>query len=205
MTHTKANRLLWLDLETTGLDERAHRILEIGVVATDLDLSQLWESSWVIGQPAHVLAELPDFLAQMHAKSGLLDAVRSARDDWTGPLDGRLAAVDATLAQLMDSDMTWALAGSGVSHFDRLFIREQMPALEARLVYYNLDLGVLRRCLGIFGGPSYDVSLPESYDTEVKAHRALPDAHAHLAEARAYRDRLRTLGARSLTVGSGPC
>lgn len=182
-----ADRLLWFDLETSGLDPGGDVILEVGCIATDLELNELWRYSKVI--PIHPAHEglLNDFVREMHTKSGLLDECRDVFNAGFAPIQVLNIAEDWIFNHI------WALAGSGIANFDRLFIREHMPSVDSVLVYYPIDTGVLRRCLRIFGGETYDVSLPESFDTDVKAHRALADADAHLREARLYQKRLRDI------------
>jgi oligoribonuclease (3'-5' exoribonuclease) len=70
------------------------------------------------------------------------------------------------------------LCGSGVSHFDRRFLKSWMPRFEKWFRYYAIDVGVLRRSLELIGRS--DALLPK----QDKAHRALADARYHLEEMR---------------------
>lgn len=185
----KADHLLWVDLETTGLDENNDLVLEIGAVYTDLDLRELWSYGTVVAWPDEaVQTRLNDFARKMHTENGLLEDVSNVQAALAGPT---LDAAVAQLVELLPESDVVALAGSGIAHLDRPFINVQMPGLANRLEYYNIDTGVLRRCLRIFGGDAYDIEdMPDSYDTDVKAHRALADVQAHLREALAYKAKL---------------
>lgn len=196
----KADHLLWCDFETTGLDPRADYVLEVGFVYTDLDLNPLWEFGDLV-KGVWPLAErqLNDFTRKMHAENGLIAELQSLHAEMqTSSIDLYDNSLDnlqhKVLAMIPDGD-TVALAGSGIAHFDRPFMDAELPELTKRLEYYSIDTGVLRRCLRIFGGDFYDWALPESYEGSeggAKAHRALADAQAHLAEARVYAHHLRT-------------
>ena len=55
--------LTWLDLETTGLDERVDEILEIGIVITNDELAELASQSWPV-RPSNraVLLSMSEFV-----------------------------------------------------------------------------------------------------------------------------------------------
>src|SRR5262245_42637011 len=67
------DRLVWLDLEMTGLEVERDVIVEIGCLVTDAQLEPLDEGiDIVVHQPPDVLATMNDYVRQMHTKSGLL-------------------------------------------------------------------------------------------------------------------------------------
>src|SRR5262245_53244856 len=67
------DRLVWIDLEMTGLDVERHRIVEIAVLVTDARLDVLADGlDLVVHQSPEELAEMDDFVRKMHTKSGLL-------------------------------------------------------------------------------------------------------------------------------------
>jgi oligoribonuclease len=70
------DRLVWIDLEMTGLDVERHRIVELAVIVTDAQLDVLADGlDLVVHQPTDVLAEMDDFVRKMHTKSGLLTEI----------------------------------------------------------------------------------------------------------------------------------
>lgn len=176
----RSQPILWLDLETTGLDVNHDRILEVAAVLTDGDLRVI-ESyhavlKWSEEALEHLITE-PE-VWEMHSRNGLIDACTEA--------SATLPDVSGDLLRFLDDyvDGKAILAGSGVAHFDLLWLREWLPRVAERLAYYTLDIGVVRRFLQIV------VGLPDEDRPQVP-HRALNDVLLHIEEARAYRDRLR--------------
>ena len=71
--------LIWMDLEMTGLDESRHVIVEIATLVTDDDLNIVAEGpNLVIHQPDEVMAEMDDFVTNMHTVSGLLEKIKTS-------------------------------------------------------------------------------------------------------------------------------
>ncbi|NCW89978.1 MAG: oligoribonuclease, partial [Rhodocyclales bacterium] len=70
-------RLVWLDMEMTGLDPDADTILELAMVVTDADLNVVAESpSWAVHQPEAVLNGMDEWNTRTHGGSGLTQRVR---------------------------------------------------------------------------------------------------------------------------------
>ena len=84
-------RIMWLDLETTGLDPETGLILEVAVVVTNRWLKELARESIVIPHSVEALeaAGMDDFVRDMHTENGLLDEV-TGKDGFQG-----LSASDA--------------------------------------------------------------------------------------------------------------
>src|SRR5690242_3863148 len=77
---TQENRLIWLDLEMTGLDPDAHAILEIGSAVTDSDLNLIAVGPvFAVSQPAKVLALMDPWCVNQHGKSGLTQRVKDSK------------------------------------------------------------------------------------------------------------------------------
>ena len=133
-----AQKLLWLDLEMTGLDESIHRILEVAVVITDITLRPHARYQAVVQQPPDALTHMNDYVRQMHTKTGLLDRLAAGKPEQT---------VEAELCSLIDSTFG-APGGRGVKvllagntvHMDRRFIRRYWPEVEKRLHYRIVDV-----------------------------------------------------------------
>src|SRR5215471_10567826 len=74
-----ADRLVWIDLEMTGLDVRRHKIVEVAVLVTDAALEPLDDGiDLVVHQPEAVLAGMDDFVRAMHTRSGLLTEIATS-------------------------------------------------------------------------------------------------------------------------------
>src|SRR5689334_5768737 len=67
-----ANRLIWIDLEMTGLKPETDRILEVAIVVTDHDLVTVAEAPvWVLHQDDATLAGMDAWNQSTHGRSGL--------------------------------------------------------------------------------------------------------------------------------------
>lgn len=186
---TEPKYLAWTDLETSGTDENRDQILEIGLVITGMDLVALNAVSLLVSPGPYGLND--DFILscdpvvrKMHQENGLWDDLR--RDGV--PVREAEQGVARFLGHY-GKKHDFVLAGSGVSHFDRRFISKQMPEFDKWFRYYCIDVGVLRRTLGIIGADKL-VRPPQDV---VKRHRALDDALMHLDELRFMRDQLGVL------------
>jgi oligoribonuclease len=75
----KNDRIVWADCEMTGLDPDRHVLVEIAVVVTDADLTPLDDGiDIVIHASEDDLAGMDDFVARMHADSGLTEQIRES-------------------------------------------------------------------------------------------------------------------------------
>lgn len=178
---------LWLDLETTGVDQDHDLILEVGVILTPIDLStEHFAFSSLCSDYALAKFILEGYedrvVLEMHTENGLLAQMESVRDHLQPPHE-----IGKTICAFMEDcgakSHAVMLAGSGVSHFDRRFIAAQMPSLDKYLAYPSLDIGVIRRAAS-FWAPGWMAD----DQNHTKPHRALDDARLHLEDARMYRD-----------------
>lgn len=173
----------WIDLETSGLDERLDPIIEIGLVLTKVAppctevaffeaLIKPEDSTWT--------DRLDPIVLQMHTDNGLLDEVEA---------NGRpLREVELDIINLLYSlgrPHNFMLAGSGVGHFDRRFIQAQMPGFNKWLQYPCLDVGVFRRGFKFCGRSDLD-AFGQTFLGSDKPHRGLADVRDHLNEWRQY-------------------
>lgn len=180
--------ICWIDLETTG-NRDIDQIIEIGAVMTDRDLNELSSKQIVISGPMIFkngvvfmgskpeLYSIDPVVVEMHTKNGLLVDCRNS-DNTT--LSADLEMVE-WIKQYTSGDHI-PLAGSGVSHFDRRYIRKDLPKFEKFLSYWAYDTGIIRRTLKLFG---IDASAADT--TDDKTHRALDDIRAHVEEMRRYK------------------
>jgi oligoribonuclease len=182
------NALLWVDIESTGLDPVFDSILEVGAILTDLDLVPISGYHEVIKPDRMAIERLRgahDVVLSMHKESGLIKDMRTATVS--------LAEAEAELVRMVTATAfdynEISLAGSGVAHFDRRVITHQMKDLDKWLTYYSYDIGVFRRMATLFNhGQQVIPPVRESYMEGFKAHRAWADVSAHLAEAKKFKD-----------------
>ena len=66
-------RLVWVDLEMTGLDVNKEHIIEMAVIITDTDLNIIAEGpDIIINQPQSVLETMSEWCKEQHGKSGII-------------------------------------------------------------------------------------------------------------------------------------
>lgn len=177
----KLPNLLWVDLETTGLDPEKELLLEVAVVVTDADLNELEVKSWVIEQQI-ILNDLSDFALQTHTANGLLAA--SARSKST------VQAVQEDLERLMRRSDLWPydageppLCGSSI-YFERQWLSYWMPSFYKRIHYRSIDVSSLKELMKRWM-PDEAISRKDT-----SKHRALDDIRDSIAELDFYRQRL---------------
>ncbi len=180
MAHPNAapTRLVWLDLEMTGLDPETCVIVEIGVIITGPDLVPIAEIEHAIWQPDDVLARMEPFVRDMHTKNGLLDRIRASRTS--------LRDAERAVFQLVQKHVGFRegiLAGNSI-HVDRRFLCRHMPLLEEYLHYRQLDVSSLK-VLNRMWHPS-----GPDFKKDSKDHTAISDLHASLEELAFYKTNL---------------
>lgn len=190
---------LILDLETTGLQPTANKIIEVAWTTTKGDLAMpMSVFSRVISNPftrAH-LSGAKDVVREMHKATGLWDEVmigpESEQPDDKHRIIGTLQLAEDEildhLARRSDEDETWHLLGASV-HFDKGFIEHYMPRLANRVHHRILDTSSLKLVLG---ASVQDPSTVLSEPTNPLSHRAANDVREALAYAQAFRDLLKS-------------
>jgi oligoribonuclease len=170
-------RLVWMDLEMTGLDADRERIIELAVLVTDAQLEVVAEGPHlVIHQPDAVLEAMDDWNTKHHTESGLVARVRASTIDDAAAE----AEVLAFLAQHV-AERAAPLAGNSV-HNDRVFLHRYMPRLEAFLHYRNVDVSTVKELVRRWY-PKLFAQRP----TKKGSHRALDDIRESIEELRYYR------------------
>ncbi len=172
------DRLVWVDLEMTGLDLKRHVIVEVAALVTDANLNVLGEGvDLVVHATEEELAHMDDFVTNMHDSSGLTPLIRSS----TVTLREAEDAVLALIAEHCDPAHPAPLAGNSIAT-DRAFIREQMPRLDEALHYRMVDVSSVKE-LARRWYPRVYYKQPE----KGLAHRALADIVESIRELDYYR------------------
>lgn len=178
MTTMNLDKLVWIDLETTGLDETKGHILEIGIIITDRWLDRIGPPWTTVVRPSLGvdLMNLREDVVAMHSRSGLFAEVVAA----TGAAyhTGSVAGAAASYIEACEA-VGSPLCGASV-HFDRRWLMHHMPGVLTKLHYRNFDVSTFRIMAELVGAP-----LPEKRE----AHRVIPDLEDAIALARWARDR----------------
>ena len=172
------DRLVWIDLEMTGLDPDHHVVVEVAALVTDADLNILGQGvDIVIHASEEQLAGMNEFVADMHGSSGLTEAIRAS----TTTIEQAEQAVLDLIAEHCDPDHPAPLAGNSIAT-DRSFIRKHMPRLDNALHYRMIDVSTLKE-LARRWYPRVYFNQPE----KGLAHRALADIVESIRELDYYR------------------
>ena len=172
----KTSRLIWVDLEMTGLDTQMDSIIEIATIVTDANLDVVAEGPVIaIHQPDSVLEGMDSWNTRQHAGSGLTERVKAS------PYS-HAEAEKATLDFLSDlvEENTSPMCGNSICQ-DRRFMAREMPQLEAYFHYRNLDVSTLKILAGLWR-PDVLEGVQKSSE-----HLALADIRDSIAELRHYR------------------
>ena len=171
--------LIWIDMEMSGLDPDNDRILEVALVVTDSQLNAVAEAPVkIVRQSVAVLEGMDSWNKSTHAKSGLIDKVKSATQD-EAQVEAEMIAF---LAQYLPEKIS-PMCGNSICQ-DRRFLARHMPKLEAFFHYRNLDVSTLKELAkrwkpGILAGL-----------TKHGKHEALADIYESIEELKYYREHL---------------
>lgn len=172
-------RLIWIDLEMTGLDTDHDSIIEIATVVTDAQLNVLAEGpEFAITQDLATLEAMDDWNRNQHRKSGL----------WQRVLEQGVSMREAELKtigflQQWVGPKASPICGNSICQ-DRRFLHRCMPELERYFHYRNLDVSTLKE-LARRWAPQVLAGLHKE-----SAHTALSDVRDSIDELRYYRSRM---------------
>lgn len=167
-------KLLWVDLEMTGLDAQNDVILEIAAEITDFEFKTLASYEAIVQQPREVVVDRMQ-------KNTWWAEFPANRDQFIANLDNGKPAqqVEAELIQLLSEQFgeeRAILAGNSI-HNDRNFIKQWWPAFDLKLHYRMLDVSSFKILMqGKYG---------EQFEKK-EVHRAFDDIQASIAELQHY-------------------
>ena len=168
----KKAKLLWIDLEMTGLDPIKDRILELAAIATDWDLQPIAEMTAVVKVPEKLIHErmVGEFWEKnSESRDGLIQQNASGRS---------AKIVEQELLEFVNKHFgkEVILAGNSI-HQDRKFIDREWPEVSQRLHYRMLDVSAWKvYCEG---------ACQEKF-LKREAHRALDDIRGSIEELQWY-------------------
>ncbi len=169
------NKLVWLDMEMTGLDPEVHVPLQLAVIVTTPELAELASVEITIHQPESALEGMNAYVKKMHTDNGLVDAVRSSRTALV-EADRRVAGIIGEWEEPGSS----VLAGNTI-HQDRRFLRVHFPETSGCLHYRMVDVSTIKELVRRWYGKDAVYQKPES------GHTALADVRQSMEELGYYR------------------
>lgn len=171
---SKRAKLLWVDLEMTGLDPEQDRILEIAAIATDWDLNPLATYEGIVKVDDQIIASRmvgPFWKKNQESYNSLI-----AQNTTGQPLPKIEQELLAFLNDNFRKDYTIILAGNSI-HQDRKFIDRELPEITKRLHYRMLDVSAWK--------VYFEGALHQKFQ-KPEAHRALSDITGSIEELKYY-------------------
>ena len=168
----KKAKLLWLDLEMTGLNPKKDKILEVAAIATDMKLTEIATYESVV--------KVSDKLIKARMVGDFWEKNKTSRDalikqNGTGrPIKTIERELIAFIKQNFSEEIY--LAGNSI-HQDRKFIENEMPELNQLLHYRMLDVSAWK----IY----FENALDKKF-IKPENHRALDDIHGSIEEFKWY-------------------
>jgi oligoribonuclease len=173
-----AGHLVWIDCEMTGLDMARDKLIEVAVLVTDSELNVLDPGlDLIISADDADLDAMNDVVAEMHAKSGLTDAVRRSTLTVAEAEQQLLAYVK----RFVPERRTAPLCGNSIGT-DRGFLARDMPELDDHLHYRMVDVSSIKELARRWFPRVYFAQPAKGL-----AHRALADIIESVRELAYYR------------------
>lgn len=174
----QTDRIVWIDCEMTGLSLEHDALVEVAALVTDYELTVLGSGvDIIIRPPDEALAQMGDFVREMHTTSGLLDELAAGTT-----LEDAQAQVLAYVREHVPEAGKAPLGGNTIAT-DRGFLARDMPELDAHLHYRMIDVSSIKELSRRWYPRAY-FAAPEKKG----GHRALADITESIAELRYYRE-----------------
>ena len=170
-------RLVWIDMEMTGLNPESDRIIEVALVVTDAALATVAEAPvLVVHQDDVTLSAMDSWNQSTHGRTGLTARVKASTLD-------EAAAEQQLLAFLREHvpPRVSPMCGSSICQ-DRRFLARWMPALEDYFHYRNLDVSSLKELCR-----RWRPDIAKGW-TKQGRHEALADIYESIDELKYYRE-----------------
>jgi oligoribonuclease len=174
-----SDRLVWIDLEMTGLDTGRHTIVEIAVLVTNSELELIDDDGidLIVHAGPAALAEMDEYVRKMHTKSGLLPAMEASKLTLAEAGDRVLEY----LADHLPGPNTAPLCGNSIG-VDRRFLDRYLTEVDQYLHYRSIDVSSIKELCRRWYPDAYK-KRPDKAET----HRALDDIRESIEELRWYR------------------
>lgn len=180
MSESMEQRMVWVDLEMTGLDINKDEIIEMACLITDSDLHILAEGpNLIIKQPDELLDTMSNWCKEHHGKSGLTQAVRDSKIS--------LAQAEYEFLSFVRKHTPpgfCPLAGNSV-HVDKQFLNKYMPQFMRHLHYRIIDVSTVKELCRRWHPVEYECA-----PKKASSHRALDDIRESIKELQFYRQNI---------------
>ena len=172
----KADNLIWIDLEMTGLEPDTDRILEIATIVTDGQLNQIAEGPVIaIHESDDVLNNMNEWCIKTHAQTGLTERVRQSTIS--------LAEAERLTLDFLKDHIEPGISpmcGNSIGQ-DRRFLHRYMPELHDFFHYRNIDVSTLKEL-----ARRWKPDIMDGFNKN-GTHLALEDIRESIEELRYYR------------------
>lgn len=178
--HRLPTKLLWVDLEMTGLDAQKDVILEVAAEITDFSFKTLASYEAIVQQPQKTVVERMQ--KNIWWKDYPANRDEFIRKTATGKPSQQVEQELVDLIEQQFGDEPAVLAGNSI-HNDRKFIERWWPALDLKLHYRMLDVSSLK----VFMQGAHGLEFEKR-----EVHRAFDDIQASIAELQYYLEWLKS-------------
>ncbi|XP_043275957.1 oligoribonuclease, mitochondrial isoform X2 [Venturia canescens] len=172
------DKIVWMDMEMTGLELDTCHILEVACLVTDSKLNVISdEFSTVIHQPDDVLACMGKWCREQHEKAGLTEASRKSKIS--------LKSAETDLLKFVKTyvpEKKCPLAGNSV-YMDRMFLAKYMPTVDQYLHYRIIDISSIKELNRRWNYQVYKNAPKKSFK-----HRAIDDIRESIKELQYYKE-----------------
>lgn len=165
------SKLLWVDLEMTGLDVKRDVIIEIAAEVTDFDFKTFSSFEACVQRSDEELGRMGEWAMEHHSASGLIERIKSH-----GRPDNEVQHELIGFIKAQFGISPAVLAGNSI-HNDRNFIKQHWPDVDKLLHYRMVDVSSFK----IIMQAKYGVVFEKK-----EVHRAFDDIQASIAELQHY-------------------
>jgi len=178
----QSKKLIWIDLEMTGLNTQTDTIIEIATVVTKPNLEIVAEGpNLAIHQSDSILDQMDNWNKTQHGKSGLVERVRKSKISLKNAEDMTLEFL-----QKLSNKGQSPMCGNSICQ-DRRFLARLMPKLEAHFNYRNLDVTSIK-----IASQLWVPEVARSFQKTSK-HLAREDIYESIYELQHYKNHLLNL------------